>query len=110
MDVANAALQFTIRMGDLEQPESWPEGLDDTLMRRILHGYDLTASEPLSAEERQALPWLIIEALIVESIVPIAATGSFARLSGSAFLQMLERKVRWIRPRAVQLQQAAQET
>ena len=39
----------------------------------------------------------MIESLIVEAIAPIAATGSFARMEGGAFLRMVDRKVRWIR-------------
>ena len=57
----------------------------------------------LSPAEREALPWLILEALILESVLPIAATGRFAQLSGSAFLRMVMRKVRWLRPRAKKL-------
>jgi len=39
----------------------------------------------------------------VETVVPIAATGSFARIAGSVFLAMVERKVRWISQRATTL-------
>ena len=103
VDVANAALQFSMQMTNPDQPATWPDGLDHRMIRCILRGYDDAAQRPLSAEERQSVPWLMIEALIIESIVPIAATGSFARIAGSAFLQMIERKVKWIRPRALKL-------
>ena len=93
-DVANAALQFSMKMTKPDAPESWPERLDVRRIRALLKGYDLAASKPVSADERQTLPWLIIEALILESVLPIAATGRFARLSGSSFLKMVERKVR----------------
>jgi len=107
VDVANAALQFSMQMTNPDQPETWPDGLDHNIIRCILRGYDDAAGKPLSAAERQSLPWLMIEALIIESIVPIAATGSFARIAGSAFLQMIERKVKWIRPRAPKLVEVA---
>jgi hypothetical protein len=45
-----------------------------------LAGYDEGSGRPLSGPERASLPWLMIEALTIESIVPIAATGSFARI------------------------------
>jgi homoserine kinase type II len=99
-DVANAALQFSMRMAKPEDPASWPEGLDATRLRSLIRGYDGAAQEKIQHGELSALPWLIIEALIVESVVPIAATGSFARIPGSAFLAMVESTVRWIRPRA----------
>lgn len=109
VDVANAALQFSIQMGAAENPATWPEGLDAAVMRAILRGYDEQAGQPLSQPERAVLPWLMIEALVIESIVPIAATGSFARIPGSSFLQMIERKVKWIRPRAEKLSELAKE-
>jgi len=102
-DVANGALQFSMTVSDEEHPDNWPETLDAAMIRWVVRGYDETSDVPLSDGERAAIPWLIIEDLIVESIVPIAATGSFARLPGSAFLRMVERKVKWLRPRAQSL-------
>ena len=55
------------------------------------------------SDELAALPWLMTEALILESVIPIAATGSFGHLSGSRFLRMVEGKVHWISPRADKL-------
>lgn len=100
VDVANAALQFSMLMGDPDQPATWPDGLDEQVIKTVLAGYDEGSEKRLSTLERAALPWLMIEALIIESIVPIAATGSFARIPGAAFLQMIERKVKWLRPHA----------
>jgi Ser/Thr protein kinase RdoA (MazF antagonist) len=98
-DVANAALQFSMQMQRPEDPASWPDGFDARRIRSLLRGYDQARAAAVTPEERQALPWLMVEALIVESVIPIAATGTFARVSGAAFLQMVERKVRWLRPR-----------
>jgi hypothetical protein len=42
------------------------------------------------------MPSLMIEALIAEAVMPIAATGSFGRMEGFRFLQMINRKVRWM--------------
>lgn len=106
VDVANACLQFSMDVGESDHPEQWPESLDANLMRWLVRGYDQASDQPLTEEERMTIPWLIVEDLIVESIVPIAATGSFARLAGSSFLQMVERKVKWLRPRAVSLASA----
>lgn len=99
-DIANGALQFSMMMGDPLAPEAWPEGLDVRRMDRFIRGYDQAATRRLDDAERRALPWLIIEALVVESLVPIAATGRFARISGSRFMRMVDRKVEWIRRRA----------
>jgi homoserine kinase type II len=106
VDIANACLQFSMAVGENDDPATWPESLDAKLMRAVVRGYDQATDQPLSESERLAIPWLIVEDLIVESIVPIAATGSFARLPGSSFLQMVERKVKWLRPRAASLSAA----
>jgi hypothetical protein len=50
----------------------------------------------LSQAEIRAIPALMIEALIAEAVFPIAATGNFGRMEGLAFLEMVNRKVRWI--------------
>ena len=49
------------------------------------------------------LPWLMIEALVVESIAPIAARGRFGTIPGDRFLRHIERQIGWIRPRIDEL-------
>lgn len=103
IDVANGALQFSMRADVSQDPDSWPDRLDAPRIRALLRGYDQHVHRRVAVDERRALPWLIVEALILESVIPIAATGRFASLSGSAFLRMVERKVRWLRPRSAKL-------
>lgn len=102
-DLANAALQFSMKMSTAENATLWPEGLEISLLASMVKGYDEQAETSLTSEELEALPWLIIEALITESVLPIAATGSFAHLDGASFLEMIERKIQWILPRAAKL-------
>jgi Ser/Thr protein kinase RdoA (MazF antagonist) len=102
-EIANAALQFSLRMDNPDQPQSWPEGLDVDLIHALLKGYDQAAPRSMEPNVRKVLPWLMIEALVSETVVPIAATGSFARIAGSTFLGMVERKARWINQHAASL-------
>jgi Ser/Thr protein kinase RdoA (MazF antagonist) len=92
-DLANGALQFSIIGGPVD-PRDWPAELDEGRVRRFLLGY-AQESSPLP-EQVEVLPSLMIEALIAEAVAPIAATGSFGRLEGFRFLQMICRKVRWL--------------
>ncbi len=92
-DVANGALQFSILGGPID-PRQWPAELDEGRWRQFLQGYETLASVP--PEQMRLMPWLMISALIAEAVVPIAATGSFGRLEGFRFLQMIRRKVRWL--------------
>jgi len=103
IDVANGALQFSILAGS-EDPAQWPEYLDETRFKRFIRGYDEV--EVLSVAELEVIPWLMIEAMVAESVLPIAATGSFGRLEGYGFLQMIERKVRWVQGNMSQLVRA----
>lgn len=103
IDVANGALQFSITSAG-DDPNNWPEYLDETSFKRFLIGYDSVYQDQpahlLSSAELVAIPWLMIEALIAESSIPVAATGSFSYMSGLDFLFMVERKVRWFQAHA----------
>jgi hypothetical protein len=62
----------------------------------------------MSQGEARALPWLMIEALIAEAVFPIAATGSFVRIDGMAFLQMVKKKIDWMQRNADRLVELAE--
>ncbi len=95
LDIANGALQFSItRMGD--NPDLWPAEPDESRFKRFLRGYDSMAQTVVSTAELEAVPWLMIEAMIAEAAVPIAATGRFGRIDARGFLRMVLRKVRWL--------------
>lgn len=100
IDIANGVLQFSIIGGD-ENVVKWPEYLDESRFKRFLRGYDEVML--LSQAEIQSLPWLMIEALIAEAVFPIAATGTFGRMEGLSFLQMVQRKVVWLQRSAEKL-------
>jgi len=99
LDVANGALQFCI-IGGKDDPASWPSHLDETRYKQFLAGYDLVPSCVVTRAELKVIPWLMIEALIAETVIPIAATGTFACIDGAGFLMMIERKVRWLQEHA----------
>lgn len=96
IDVANGALQFSIqgRGGDTVR---WPEQVDEDRYEAFFAGYRSVPGEVLSEAEKQVVPWLMIQALIAESLIPVAATGMFSKMSGADFLRMVLRKVRWLR-------------
>jgi len=101
VDVAYGVLQFSILRG-ASTPNEWPDFFDETRMRRFLSGY--LSRVWLPSEQRAVIPDLMIEALIAEASLPIAATGSFGPLPGFGVLQMVARKVRWLRENAERLQ------
>lgn len=105
IDVANGCLQFSIIGGD-EDVSKWPDYLDESRFKRFLRGYDEVML--LSQAEIRAIPWLMIEALIAEAVFPIAATGTFGKLEGMAFLHMVQRKVQWLSRNSTRLVELAE--
>ena len=105
VDIANGALQFSIIGGD-EDVNKWPDYIDESRFKRFLRGYDEVML--LSQAEIQAVPWLMIEALIAEAVFPIAATGTFGRMEGLSFLQMVQRKIGWLNKQADRLIELAE--
>jgi len=93
IDLANGAIQFSI-LGGGDDPSKWPDYLDKTRFKRFMRGYD--SVNVVSVAEIKAIPYLMCEAMIAEAVLPIAATGSFGRMQGFAFLQMIDRKVKWV--------------
>lgn len=99
-DLANGLLQFSI-IGGTADPRLWPAELDAVRFRAFAEGYGEIREVP--AEHLRAISSLMIEALIAEAVRPIAATGSFGRIEGFRFLQMIHRKVRWLQQNATHL-------
>ena len=102
IDVANGALQFSI-LGGGEDPLTWPEGIDLARFKRFLIGYDTVPDTVMTRAELRIVPWLMIQALIAESVIPIARTGKFARMEGGVFLEMVRRKCAWLVEQSGQL-------
>ena len=98
-DIANGALQFSMRMGDAEEVDQWSGTFRGYTIQSMVQAYDQFTTLPIMASERSIFPSLMIEALIVESILPIHKTGRFGRVRGSTFLRMVERKLNWLVPR-----------
>ncbi len=93
IDLANGALQFSI-IGGGDDTRVWPDQVDLPRFHQFMKGY--AEIGPVSEKELQAIPFLMCEAMIAEAVLPIAATGSFGRIEGFAFLAMIQRKVLWI--------------
>ncbi len=96
-EVANGMLQFSIQGEGGVSPLAWPDNLDPRRMRSFFTGYLTAAQRPPTQEERAMIPWMMIEAMIAESSIPVANHGSFADLAGDAFMDLVWRKCEWVR-------------
>lgn len=92
-DVANGILQFSI-VGGRPNPADWPAYLDEERLVYFMDGYRQVRR--LNAGELKSLVSLMIETIISEAVLPVAATGFFGNMSGDGFLKMIRRKAEWI--------------
>lgn len=99
VDVANGALHFSLTTET--NLDAWPQRVDENRLNTFLAGYEAVSA--LSNQERQAAPHLMIEALIAESVLPVARTGVFGKWAGFGFLKMVARKTNWLRENADRL-------
>jgi len=98
VDLANGMLQYSI-VGGRPDPADWPDYFDQDKFLQFLTGYKKRAiREPARLDEYklQALVDLMIETMIAEAVLPIAATGFFGHLHGTDFLLMIRRKAEWL--------------
>jgi len=102
-DLANGMLQFSI-VGDRPNPADWPDYLDQAKALQFLNGYREVIK--LKKNELKVLLDLMIETMIAEAILPVAATGFFGNLSGLDFLKMIQRKAEWIEKNRKKLSEA----
>ncbi|MGE3109884.1 MAG: phosphotransferase enzyme family protein [Phycisphaerales bacterium] len=114
IDVANGALQFALARpaedatsGSLrtapatrsKQKQAVSE-LSYERYRAFIDGYHFNVGTALSAGERRAIPWLMIQALIAEAAIPIAITGRFGKVDPMGVLRLVRRKAGWIEQHA----------
>ena len=76
--------------------------------KNFVKAYESVPDCTLSHTEIQAIPPLMIEALIAESAIPIANTGLFAGIQGYGFLRMVVRKANWMHQHANELVQTVE--
>lgn len=92
-DLANGLLQFSI-IGGKESPDLWPDHFDLDRAMAFFRGYHTT--RPVEPSHIELIPFLMQEAIVAESALPIATIGSFGNIQGFTFLRMVKRKLQWL--------------
>jgi Ser/Thr protein kinase RdoA (MazF antagonist) len=98
-------LQFSI-VGDRPNPTDWPDYFDQAKLVQFLNGYCEVIE--LGKNELDSLLDLMVETMIAEAVLPVAATGFFGNLSGVDFLRMIVRKTEWLDKNREKLTEAMQ--
>lgn len=80
------------------QPKANPKmnELDLERYHGFIDGYHFGLGSVLASGERQAVPWLMVQALIAEAAMPIAITGRFGKVDPMGLLRVVKRKAKWI--------------
>lgn len=104
IDLALGALQFSLT-SRTENPAEWPEHADTDRLRAFVEGYDAETNPRTSKAEIEALPHLMIEALIAEAAGPLRRTPGRADDNAATLLAMARRKAQWIRENIPRLRQ-----
>jgi hypothetical protein len=81
-------------VGNRPNPADWPAYLDEAKLMRFLEGYRKVAD--LGEGQLGVLVDLMVETMIAEAVLPVAAAGFFANVKGSEFLAMIRRKAEWL--------------
>ena len=92
-DMANGMLQFSI-IADKGGPSGWPDHFEAGRMSNFLNGYSRMLSPP--GQILNSLVDLMVQTMIAETVLPIAATGFFGAFKGRDFLSMIQRKSQWL--------------
>jgi Ser/Thr protein kinase RdoA (MazF antagonist) len=111
-DVANGMLQFSIvacrepkgRTSGRPNPADWPDYFDQDKLLHLLNGY-LEVSR-LDKDKLNSLIDLMVETMIAEAVLPVAATGFFGDFTGLDFLQIIRRKADWLSKNRQELTEA----
>lgn len=105
-DIANGALQFSLRRRG-EGGYAWPEQIDEERFRSFCDGYHAGGTDGLEARESAAVPWLMIESLIVEAGIVAAVRRRSA--DPRAVLAMVSANAGWLERNAPRLVEVASE-
>lgn len=95
-EIAGAMLHFANHPLAGDDPAEWRDDLDAARLSAFHASCAAALEAPLLPEEVAAIPWLMIEACALETLVPVARTGRFAQTRADLAIPFFARKCGWI--------------
>lgn len=99
-ELATAVLHVSLRRSRDTPTEHWPEGLRYKAGQRLTSAWRSRIGQEPGLGTWGMLPWLMIEALAFETILPIAVRGEIAGIDPAAWIQAGAKSAEWIRERS----------
>ncbi|MFZ4722277.1 MAG: phosphotransferase enzyme family protein [Phycisphaerales bacterium] len=104
VDFANGLMQFACFRGTATRVAAWPAELDALRLAAFTHAYAHRGDRAL-ADQVDMVPPLMIEACVSEASLPIARRGRFGPAKASEVLQLVARRVNWLRRNGAQVRE-----
>ena len=104
VDFANGLLQFACFRGSAARVASWPAELDPLRLAAFSHAYARKGDRAL-IDQVDMVPPLMIEACVCEASLSIARRGRFGPVRASEVLQLVARRVAWLRRNGAQVRE-----
>ena len=105
-ELANAVLQVSLRRSRKIPAKKWPAGIKHQAGQRLITAWRSRIGKAPPAETWGMLPWLMIEAVAGETILPIAIHGRVVGIDTLAWVEAGIRNAEWIRERSRALGEA----
>jgi homoserine kinase type II len=104
VDFANGLMQFACFRGTAARVATWPAELDPLRLAAFAHAYARRGDGALM-DQVDMVPPLMIEACVSEASLPIARRGRFGPARASEVLQLVARRVNWLRRNGAQVRE-----
>ena len=94
VEVAQGALTFSTVASS--RVENWKVAPDIDRLLAFFRGYcEVSAAPKISPDQCSALPWLMLQATMAETLLPLLARGYFAHVRADKIIQYLIDKTEW---------------
>ena len=105
-ELANAVLQVSLRRPKDLAPSQWPSGLHFRAGQQLTSAWRSRIGKAPPEGTWSMLPWLMIETVAVETVLPVAVWGEIPGIDVQEWIQAGAETAEWIRERSRSLAEA----